>query len=258
MRALLRLIRPQFDGDYDSENRLLRDLGRKLSPLRDSAALIQMWDGLGKDGLDGIGKQALHEVRGVLVGQKHQLERVAARKHLASSVAAKIRAYRDRISSWRLDTSGFAALRAGADDVFRAGRKGLQHSEAGPTPEHFHEWRKRAKDHWYLIRLLEDVWPDWMCGQRTSLHTLEQLLGDDHNLFVLEEKLGNEPEFETGRARWKPLRKALNKKHEEFRESAFALGRRVYAEKAAQFTDRLEHMWDFWRSEPKSNLPDEA
>jgi hypothetical protein len=27
------------------------------------------------------------------------------------------------------------------------------------VPEHFHEWRKRVKYHWYHLGLLRELWP---------------------------------------------------------------------------------------------------
>ncbi len=63
-----------------------------------------------------------------------------------------------------------------------------------PRPENYHDWRKRVKDHWYHVRLLESLWTEVLEAREASLKNLETWLGDDHNLVVLCDKLTNEPE----------------------------------------------------------------
>ena len=48
---------------------------------------------------------------------------------------------------------------------------------AQARPERCHEWRKRAKDHWYHIRLVEDLWTEVMEGYEKSLKDLETVAG---------------------------------------------------------------------------------
>jgi len=55
-----------------------------------------------------------------------------------------------------------------------------------PHPENYHEWRKRVKEHWYHVRLLEVTVADG--GYEKSLKELETALGEDHNLVLLQEK----------------------------------------------------------------------
>ena len=58
----------------------------------------------------------------------------------------------------------------------------------------WHDWRKRAKDVWYQLRLLQDTWPDVMKAMAGQASQLSDLLGDDHDLAVLSTKLeGDQP-----------------------------------------------------------------
>ena len=53
-----------------------------------------------------------------------------------------------------------------------------------------HEFRKRAKDLWYLLRLLAGAWPGLLDPSAEQLHELTEMLGDHHDLAVLGEDLG--------------------------------------------------------------------
>jgi CHAD domain-containing protein len=238
LRALLRIVRPQLGDTFDSENALLRDLGRRLSPVRDSVALLESFDELRKDGLKRTGKSAQDTVRAALVGEKQRLEGEIAAGHVASAVAGELHAYRDRISKWPIEGDGFEPLLPGAAKIYRAARKGLARVQTDPTPENFHEWRKRTKDLWYLARLLEGIQPEPMSVLANSLHDLEQALGEDHNLTVLAGKLPRGADA---------FRQALARRQQGLRDSAMAIGKKLYHEKPRQFTDRIETLWRLLR-----------
>ena len=257
-RALLRIARWELGASYHAENSLLRDVARRLSPLRDAAALVETCDELRrKHGTDGGSRQALTTVRSILAAHKERAETEAARSHLAPEVASTLRAYLEHVAKWPLCTDGFRALRPGIENMFRVARKGLKRSEADPTPENFHEWRKRTKVHWYLTRLLENLWPDLMQVQKNSLHGLDQILGDDHNLAVLQEKLGSDPDFNVGGLNLKPLHHWIETHQRELRETAVAEGKRIYGDKPGRAVRRIEHLWELWRAEPDEALPEE-
>jgi hypothetical protein len=121
-----------------------------------------------------------------------------------------------------------------------------------PRPENYHEWRKRVKDHWYHVRLLESLWTEVIQAREASLKNLETWLGDDHNLVVLRDKLSNEPE-KYGDADGVHLFLALAGEHQkELRENALSLGQRIYEEKPRQFTQSMSKLWDVWQQQPDS------
>jgi CHAD domain-containing protein len=68
-----------------------------------------------------------------------------------------------------------------------------------PTVENFHEWRKRVKYYRYQLKLLRDFWKPVMEALRREAVKLSDDLGDDHDLAVLVEYLGeNERLFDRG------------------------------------------------------------
>lgn len=69
-----------------------------------------------------------------------------------------------------------------------------RHSLPAAGPEDFHEWRKRAKYHWYARRLLREVWPATMDARRGEVRRLSGLLGAEHDPSVYRQTLESEPE----------------------------------------------------------------
>src|SRR6476619_4851172 len=46
IRGVLRLVQAELEREFRSENKLLRDAGRKLSPFRDAGSVIEVFDDL--------------------------------------------------------------------------------------------------------------------------------------------------------------------------------------------------------------------
>ena len=92
-----------------------------------------------------------------------------------------------RVKTWPLEDKRICRHRPGIENTYRAGRAALARVRKNPRPENLHELRKRVKDHWYHIRLLESLWTGVMSAYEKSLKDLETWLGNDHNLVVLRE-----------------------------------------------------------------------
>jgi hypothetical protein len=94
----------------------------------------------------------------------------------------------------RSRTTEFSAVAGGLCKTYGRGRNALHAAYAEPSDESFHEFRKRAKYHWYHLRLLRRIWRDMLGVQREAADELSDLLGDDHDLAVLRNTLLAEPE----------------------------------------------------------------
>jgi CHAD domain-containing protein len=114
-------------------------------------------------------------------------------------------------------------------------------------PEHFHQWRKRAKDLYYQVRLLCRIWPEQMDAIESELEQLGDFLGNAHDLFLLAgpeaaKELPKEPKEET-----EALIALALKRQKQLQMQALALGAKLYAEKPASFCKRLKRYWRRWR-----------
>jgi CHAD domain-containing protein len=252
VRALLRLMRPELATTYATENVRLRDIGRKLSEFRDASAIVDTFESLREKYRDDLKDRTLGSIHRGLIERKEQYERDAGVGRALRTLAGALSASSRRVKVWPVLTDGFPAIAPGIEKTFRRGRKAFAQVQAHPSPENYHEWRKRVKDHWYHVRLLEDLWTEVMLAYEKSLKQLETWLGDCHNLVVLRQKILAEPEF-YGNGKETGLFLSLWDRFErDLHGNALSLGERIYAEKPRQFTRRLGHLWNVWQAQPES------
>jgi CHAD domain-containing protein len=237
LRALLRLVRDEIgEKTYRRENDGFRDAARELAGVRDADVMIATLGALEKrypeefpDGAAGGLRQAL---------EAHRLRTSAGARGPASEAAIEMLVQaRARVSDWPLGHDGFEALEGGMRRTYRRGRREWRAARKDPSSERLHEWRKRAKDHWYHCLLLQETWKPVMKALADEAHELSDRLGDDHDLAVLVD-------WATEHADGAELGAAVAKRRRELQEEAFAYGVRLYADKPAVFADRIELWWE--------------
>ncbi|HYI80482.1 MAG TPA: CHAD domain-containing protein [Thermoleophilaceae bacterium] len=248
LRSLLRLVRDDLgERRYRSQNRRYRAAARQLSPAREAevnletlTALIACYpaEALGAEAL----RDALEQERGRLATSGGALdERIArATADIAGGAAG--------IDDWPLDGDDFDLVRAGLDRAYKRGRRGLRTVRDDPSAEAVHAWRKRVKDLWYQLRLLQGAWPPVLKTAAKEAHELADLLGDHHDLSVLVEKARaqapDDPDTDM-------LATLAEQRQAELLADALQLGDRLYAEKPSRFTRRIERYWRAWRQPPQ-------
>jgi CHAD domain-containing protein len=252
IRAVLRLMRPELGATYTRENRRFRDLGRALSTVRDAVAVIEVFDGLADDYKDRIQPAALEKIRKGLNQHKETVESSLDLDQLAKKTVSALRAASRRLASWPLHQDGFAAVSGGLHSTYRRGRKALAKAKAEPTPERYHFLRKRVKDHWYHVRLLENIWTESMRAREATLKEIETWLGDDHNLVVLRDMMRKGDSHFGNREDIEFMSPVLEHVQKELRQKAISFAERVYEQKPRLFTEEIERLWDNWQSEPRA------
>jgi len=245
-RALLRLVRYELGEVFAGENVRLRDAGHALSEFRDAAAAIETFDQLREKFRGEFGASPLAGVRRGLLLEKKRAERAGNVKQAAAKISARLSGIARRVNRWPLDRHGFEAIAPGLERTFRDGRKAMKAARRRPRPENFHEWRKRVKDHWYHVRLLEHVWDEMMKGLEASLKQLEDWLGTDHNLEVLRAKVNANPARYGPKADIDTLMHLIDRYQKELRGCSLEMGDRIYLERPSQFLQRMERLWEAW------------
>jgi CHAD domain-containing protein len=244
LRALLRLVGSGTSGRVRRrENEALRDVGRSLSGVRDADVMLATLADL-EEGFPG---DLPPEAAGAL---REQLE--AHRRGMtldgAESAALELARIRDRVRTWTPRGDDVGVVRQGLERGYRRGRRALREARREPTAENLHEWRKRAKDHWYNLGILRDVWPPVMEPLADAAHQLSERLGEDHDLEVLLDFARSRAIGLDGADRVVALTAVVESRREGLRAEAFALGERLYAEKPRAFAGRVESLWHTWRS----------
>jgi CHAD domain-containing protein len=249
VRALLRLARRELGEEtYARENAALRDAGRRLSDTRDADVMLQTFAELSKRAVGHVPQTTLSKVRQGLRGPRRR-SRPAALRLLAGEVAEELRSARERSEEWRLERDDWRLVSRGLERAYARGAAAMPRGGRRPSVEDLHEWRKRVKDLWYHTRLLKPIWPDLLEATAEEAHRLSELLGDDHDLAVLRERLTTDELFTTGLpADLGPLIDVIDARREELLDEARLVGRRLYAEKPKAFTERMRRYWSAWRA----------
>jgi CHAD domain-containing protein len=233
-RSALRLARPCLPRRvYRRENKALRDLGRQMSGGRDADVMVETVDALAERYAGQLPKRQFTTLRQRFARHAAQAREEAEVGGLADALAGA----RERAGAWPLGKCDDRALRAGAERAYARGREAFAVAEEDPSAERLHDWRKRAKDLWYHHRLLADAWSGPVKAFADEADRLGKLLGDDHDLATLSERLGDidvPPSVDVD-----TIEQLIAARRAELQSSAFEIGRRLYAEKPKAFARRL-------------------
>lgn len=241
IRSVLRLARGELDRNeiYRRENDWYRDIGRRLSNLRDADAMLESFDGLVPEDHDR--RQEFACIHDWLLRNRRRLHREAADPEVALSLAQEqLEQARTRIGDWPLCSQGFGVVAHGLGRYYKRGRKAMAKARRKPGDRNLHEWRKRAKDHWYHLRLLRDIWKPVLKAHVAESSGLSDLLGDDHDLAVLATSLERDyrPQSEN-QPHLQGFRNHLRIARQGLQTEAFHRGGHLYIEKPKAFLDRL-------------------
>jgi CHAD domain-containing protein len=229
------------DEVYARENECFRDVARRLSGVRDADVMIHTLADLETryGELPGAGRR----LRPALVAHRFRVS-AGTMRPAAGEVTQTLVEARQRVAAWPLETDGFEALEEGLRRSYRRGRKAYHRATEFPGPENMHEWRKRGKDLWYHVSLLEAAWKPVMSALADEAHELSNVLGDEHDVSVLIEWAHRHASALNGAG---PVLRGFDvigdARRRELQREAFDYGSRLYADKPRAFVGRIEGWW---------------
>lgn len=251
-RALLRLVRGASDRrERRQENAELRTAGRALSGTRDADVMISALDDLAERYAGQIPHTQFTALRERLESDRDALRAQSDDHSAAAAAATRLAGSRERIGEWQLSESGWRALEDGLTRSYGEGRKAMRRAAKRPSDQRLHEWRKRAKDLWYQLRLLTPAGGETIRGQAKDAHALGDLLGDDHDLAVLHgtlQRVGADVPVDLH-----AVLALVDHRRAELQSHAFSLGERVYAESPKAFVGRIHRYWRARRAEVRED-----
>lgn len=250
LRALLKLIRDELGkGVYQQENAGYRDAGRRLSSVRDSAAMLESLDKLAERFDDQLAPDAFAGTRTFF--KRTKSKRQTEKKKALSEAAKLIRTAQQGIASWSIKDDDFSALRPGLERIYKQGRAGMKRAYAAQDARHFHEWRKTVKNLFFQLRILRPIWPDVIGEWAGELKKLARYLSEDHDLALLHNRITGHVNDTVDVKEIEVLVSLINQRREELQMKARPLGERIYTEKPKAFVGRLEAYWEAWGCEAK-------
>ena len=189
VRALIRLVQPVLGRASRRADRQLRAVKRLLAPIANGEAMVDMVARLRHRHPEPLAPDTFVALRRGLVKRAAGIDRLAADDLVLERGIRILSAERGRVQEWRLRAHGFRAVAAGLERTVRAARRARARAIAHPTIGNYHTWRRRVKDHWLQVRLLEGAVRRRADGWQRGLEALDGCLGEHHNCALLQQVL---------------------------------------------------------------------
>ena len=235
LRAILQLMR----GKTGRGAKALRRAARRLAAPRDARATLKAFEKLPS------APARFAEIHAALKKNFHRETRRFRDKDSVALAERILRKAGRRISGLKIKGAGWTALEPGLRRTYRRGRQAGKLAGREPSPENLHAWRKQVKNLWCQLRLLCPEWPPAVRAMTDQLDRLGDRLGDDHDLFLLQQFIADHCAGKVAEA--KALNQLIVSRRKKLRASASKLGARLYAEAPATVCAQLEKAWNVWR-----------
>lgn len=250
IRAVLRVARSELGDSYTQENDWFKKTARSLSDIRDAHALIETWDRVDTFRQGYLTRRQWEAVRRHL-GRKQRsaLRDLSPIGHRIEQLKGELEEHRSVVKNLQMDFFDDEFPRSGIRRTYARGRKAMQEAYEVQTQASFHEWRKRVKYHWYHLRLLTDLWPGLLKGWRKVAGHLADILGDEHDLTVLQTAFEKDGSLAGSDATYVQVIQLVQNRQEILRKGALPLGKRLFAEKPKCLNARLSAYWNISKQE---------
>jgi CHAD domain-containing protein len=146
-----------------------------------------------------------------------------------------------RLRSATLRRRNNAALVEGLRAIYRRARRRAPSPGSAPSSTSLHAWRRQTKRYGHLLGMFEPVNPKRLRPIREQVETLAELLGEDHDLALLDQRLRSR------RAAPLPtdtlVLSTLAERRRRLQQKAVRLGAGVYAERSKVVARALLEDW---------------
>lgn len=235
LRAIMRLLRGPLGDRFADVNRLLRDAGRALSASRDAEVVRNTFAEVVAAGVPGVAAELVETLTAILDGRADGRRADGTQADVAASgdVEVALRGLSASIAGWDLAEFDRAALIDACTATYRKGRHELKRARKRATPARLHQWRKRAKEHWYHLRLLGDP-------RREAFDELGDVLGRANDFAVLRQVVRAEMEQIGAEETRLALDTEIERRRAELAAEALRRGDDLYAASPSNFAAGLE------------------
>jgi hypothetical protein len=235
LRALLRLVRYGAPYVYRVENAFYRDLGRQLAYARDTEAVI---DALRLLEPRISGPLAQESLRMLKIG----LEQRAARGRdcglhdLAGRIESacdRLAAAEKRLRDMPLDGLRRKDLRRGVQTSMERCGTSFRRVSKSRAADDFHEWRMDVKHAYNQTHLMRQIMPRWAATSGPALGELAEVLGQYHDLVILDALLRGQADELGVDVHLRSMRNAVRTAMTELGADALGRGTKLFEGTAA-------------------------
>lgn len=245
VRALIALARPAAPHGARRADRRLRRLAGATSELRDAEVVLMTLDGVWP-APTGIRKDTRPAgIRAELAARLSTLERAFEAEKIIERLIKKLLRERHRTREWVPAAKGgweklWNRPAARVSQSYRRARRAMARADHDGGGEALHDWRKAVKRHRYQFQFLLGAPPDESISNLADLEELGELLGEDHDLAVLEATVANDAKALPGGADRDRLSAAITQRRRALEAETGPLGERLFGMRPRMFRGRLQ------------------
>src|SRR6266568_4847185 len=238
LRAAMRLAIGEIGKNrHAREDRCAREIGRLVSDLRDAQVRLQTLIQLRDETAKGPEDNPFPRIEELLSLERESFS--AAFAGWQKQAIPQLERVEARLMKWPLQCLTWKQICGAVGKIYKRGQRGLAKTICDPEPENFNAWRKRVKDLWYQLRILQPLNRVVLEEMAHDAEVLGELLGREHDFDFLWARLERESGDEALRDELACLQKLIRKQGNRLRTNALELGRRFYAEPAKAFAKRI-------------------
>jgi CHAD domain-containing protein len=238
VRAAMRLAVGEVGKSrHAREDRCVRKIGRLVSDLRDAQVRLQTLIQLRDETAKGSDENHFSRIEELLSLERESFS--AAFAGWQKQAIPQLERVEARLLKWPLEDVTWKQICGAVCKIYKRGQRGLVITINDSDSENFHAWRKRVKDLWYQLRILQPLNRVVLTEMAHDSEVLGELLGSEHDLDFLWARLEKESGDEALRDELARLQKLIRKRGKRLRTNALELGRRFYAEPAKAFAKRI-------------------
>jgi CHAD domain-containing protein len=238
LRAAMRLAVGEVGkNQHAREDRCVREIGRLVSDLRDAQVRLQTLIQLRDEAAKKSEENPFPRIEELLSLERESFS--AAFDGWQKQAIPKLERVRERLSKWPLDGISWKQICGAVENIYERGQRGLAKTIKKPVPENFHAWRKRVKDLWYQLRILQPLNRVVLEKIAADAEVLGELLGREHDFHFLLARMEKESGDDALHGELMQLHKVIRKRGKRLRRNALELGRRFYAEPSKAFAKRI-------------------
>lgn len=259
VRALLRMVRPAIgEKVFRYENSALRDAAAMVAGVRDGTVMLKSVERL-RGRYQRLLAPGVFQTTEERLHRRHQrlASRVLEDDEVLDRLQRALYKARSRYVAWPVDPADprsgkhvldhrFSSIGPGIGATYARGRDEMRVAFEHPLAENFHAWRKRVKYLRHQMEIVSPLWWEVIGGLVTSLDTLGDVLGEEHDLAELTRLATSVPDLVPDPDERSLLISLALQRRQELTGAARVIGSRIYAESPDQFTARLGAYWRAW------------
>jgi CHAD domain-containing protein len=230
-RAALRLLRESIDAvEFRQGDAMLREAAHQLNDVRDCEVVLRVLSRLQDVLKDESHRPDLRPLRTQLLQERRAASAKALRAPLTTAKTLLLQA-KETSRGWSV-ANDLELLTRAMQRTYRQGRACFHAAAEAPTDDHLHAWRRQVKYSAYQLEALGSLAPGRMRKRLRRCARLAKVLGRDHDLLLLKDRIAAVPLDATSKQQ---ASAAIRRERRDLQRRALRLGKRLYRARPRSF-----------------------